>query len=149
MIELTASEVMLAAQIGARRHISGKMNNRGDPIGLSNGWENNIEGACAEVAFAKHMNMYLDPNLGKFGEADVGDWHVRSTKYQNGDLCIHPNELSGKYVLLVGQLNQWEVKGWITAEEARQERFYTTKRKDRPVKCYWIPQNELKTVERK
>jgi len=143
MIELTPSEVLLAAQIGARRHISAKFNDRGDPIGLSNGWENNIEGACAELAFAKSMNLYFDPNLGKFGEPDVADWHIRSTKHENGDLCIHPNEMTGKYVLLVGQFNRWEIRGWIDAEDGRQERFYKTKRKDRPVKCYWIPQEEL------
>jgi len=147
MIELTQAECALAAQIGCRRHISAKFNNRGDVIGLSNGWEDNIEGALAEVAFAKHMNLWFDPNLGKFGEPDVGDWHVRSTKYERGKLCIHPNELTGKYVLLTGKFNRWTVAGWINAEEGRQEQFYTTVRDDRPVKCYWIPQEELNDLE--
>lgn len=146
MIELTQAECAFAAQIGSRRHISAKFNNRGDIIGLSNGWEDNIEGALAEIAFAKHMNLWFDPNLGKFGEADVGVWHVRGTKYDHGKLCIHPNEYTGKYVLLTGRFNTWRVAGWITAEEGRQERFYTTVRDDRPVKCYWIPQSELKEL---
>ena len=146
MIHLTQAECAFAAQIGCRRFINAKFNNRQDYIGLSNGWEDNIEGALAEVAFAKHMNLWFDPNLGKFGEPDVDDWHVRSTKYLNGKLCIHPDERTGKYVLLTGKFNEWSVKGWIDAEQGRQEQFYMSLRDDRPVKCYWIPQNVLNKV---
>lgn len=148
MIELTPSEVALAAQIGSRRFIESKFSDRKEKIGASDGWNNNIEGALAEVAFAKDMNLWFDPNLGKFGEPDVDDWHVRSTKHEHGHLCIHPKENSGKFVLLVGQFNQWEVKGWIAAEHARQEKYFRTMRSDRPVACYWIPQNKLKIIEK-
>jgi hypothetical protein len=145
-IELTASEMMVAAQIGCRRNIESVLSKRSDIIGLSNGWENDIEGALAETAFAKHFNMWLDPNLSKFGTKDVGEWHIRSTKHENGHLCIHPNEYEGKYVLMVGRLNHWRIAGWIDASEGRQEQFLRTMRNDRPVPCYWVPQSNLRHI---
>ena len=147
MIELTPSEVALAAQIGSRRFIESKFSDRKEKIGASDGWNNNIEGCLAEVALAKHLNAWFDPNLMKFGEADVLDWHVRSTHHEKGHLYIAEYEKTGKYILMIGKFNKWRIAGWCHAEEVRQPIFFGTMREDRKVPCYWIPQNELNDLE--
>jgi len=143
MIELTPTEVALAAQIGSRRFIESTFSGRKQYVGDSDGWNNNIEGCLAEVALAKHLNAWFDPNLMKFGEADVLDWHVRSTHYENGHLYIAQHEMEGKYILMIGKFNKWRVAGWIDATDARQPEYLRTMRDDRKVECYWIPQNKL------
>jgi len=147
MIELTPSEVALAAQIGSRRFIESKFSDRKEKIGASDGWNNNIEGCLAEVALAKHLNAWFDPNLMKFGEADVLDWHVRSTHHENGHLYMAEYEKTGKYILMIGKFNKWRIAGWCNAEEVRKPEYFRTMREDRKVPCYWIPQNELNDLE--
>lgn len=147
MIELTPTEVALAAQIGSRRYIESTFSKRQQKIGASDGWNNNIEGCLAEVALAKHLNAWFDPHLMKFGEADVLDWHVRSTHHSNGHLYIADYEETGKYILMIGKFNEWRIAGWCHAEDVRKPEFFRTVRDDRTVPNYWIPQKELQKLE--
>lgn len=147
MIELDASEMMLASWMGSRRLIKATFKNLTDSVGQSNGWENEIEGAAAEVAVAKHFGLFLPVTMDAFGAPDVGDWHIRSSKHENAHLRIGKKETTGKYMLVIGQFNKWRIAGWIQAEEARQEKYYRQMRADRPAKSYWIPQDDLHKVE--
>jgi len=148
MIKLTATEISLGAHIGVRRNIESVLSGRGDTVGNADDtWSSNIDGALAEVAVAKHLNLWLDPNLGKFGDADVGEWHIRATKYKKGHLHLKPQDKSGKYLLVIGTFDTWRIAGWIDAEQARQEKYFRVMKKERPTPCYWIPQDDLNPLE--
>lgn len=142
-ITLNATEIAHAGTVGMRRYIESTLKGRDDVVGLSDGWNNNIEGAIAEFAVAKALDLHYDPALGKFGEADVGPWHVRSTNHKNGRLRIAPKEEHGKYLLVIGQFDSWSIVGWIDAEHGRKEEWFCSLRNDRKYKNYWIPQESL------
>lgn len=145
-VELTPSEVMRAAELGCRRNIESLFSNRIEVNGQAKPWIDHIEGALAEEAFGKAMQIWIDPNLKRFGMPDVGEWHVRSTNYENGHLWLYPKETEGKFVLMVGKMHQWRIAGWIDAEQARQEKYFRSLRHDRPEKRYWIPQEDLRKI---
>jgi hypothetical protein len=143
-VVLTGCEMLAAANIGARRHIESTIKDRDSgKIGPGVPWKSAIEGALAEMAVAKHFNMYMDPALGKFGEADVGTLHVRSTKWPNGKLRIGKEERVGRYILVIGDLNTWHIAGWIDAEDGRRPEWLYAIKEDRPEPNFWVPQKEL------
>ena len=145
IIHLTPAEILQAGIVGLRRRVDSINKKSTDVVGSSNGWENELEGALAEMAVAKALGSFFDPNVGKYGTADVGDYHVRQTKYHDGHLRIERHEKHGKYLLVTGQMGEYNIRGWIDAEKARQERFLCVKHKGRPP-AYWIPQSELESV---
>ena len=146
VIELTPSEVMRAAELGCRRYIESRFSEREQVYGKARPWVDNIEGALAEEAFGKATGLWIDPNLKRFALADVGEWHVRSTSYEDGHLMLYPKETEGKFVLMVGAMQNWRVAGWIDAQDARQEKYYRTIKHDRPGKRYWVPQSDLRQL---
>ena len=144
-VSLTPAEMLQGGIVGMRRRVDSILKKLHDQAGDSNGWENEIEGALAEMAVAKAFGQYFDPNVGKYGEADVGEFHVRQTKYTDGHLRIEKHETHGKYLLVTGAMGEYTIRGWIDAEKARHEKFLCVKHKGRNP-AYWIPQSELEPV---
>lgn len=144
-VTLTPAEIIQAGIVGLRRRVDSIIKHSGDPVGQSNGWENELEGALAEMAVAKALGQYFDPNVGKYGTADVGEYHVRQTKYKDGHLRIEQHETHGRYMLVTGEMGDYNIRGWIDAENARKKEFLCVKHQGRPA-AYWIPQSELERV---
>lgn len=131
MIEVTLSavEMLMASQAAAWRRISNIAKARAGAHGFSNarnGWQADNEGALAEVAAAKGLNLYW--SAGSFGAPDVGGlYDVRSTPYATGHLVIYPkDESERKFILAVGADAHWELRGWLYARECKQAQYWTT-----------------------
>lgn len=137
---LTPAEMMYAGQIAMRRNITARRSGFRTFNGL--GWDTHIEGALAEVAVAKMLNLWLDPGLDKFGAADVGEWHVRSSRHAKAHLRVEQYETEGKYLLVRGEFDQWTIAGWMDAAEARQTQYLKQMRPDRDP-AYWVPAEHL------
>jgi hypothetical protein len=116
-ITLTPSEARMAILVGTERRLTALMNGGRDRPGIKPAqvWGIDIEGACAEMAFAKRMGWYWDGSVGVFhDEADVRHVNVRSTREHHHDLTIRPADRDGIYVLVTGTFPRYWVHGWCT-----------------------------------
>ena len=59
-VKLTEVEMEMAAFIGSKRRAESRAKNRQQPQGYneSDAWRNDIEGAAAELAYCKGMQIY-------------------------------------------------------------------------------------------
>jgi len=73
-VKLTPMEMYQAGIVGLARRIDSMQRRlNGCPL---NGWQIDIEGALAEMAFAKAMGVYAELTNNNYKGADIGDYHV-------------------------------------------------------------------------
>jgi hypothetical protein len=115
LVILTEVEARIAALVGCeRRHDALIRGLKGSP-GIREGvvWTIDIEGAAAELAFAKCLGWYWDGAVGVFHrQADVRHVHVRCQREHHWDLCIRPHDVPGVYALVTGRFPRYQVHGW-------------------------------------
>lgn len=165
MIEVTLSavEMLMASQAAAWRRISNITKARKAAHGFSNarnGWQADNEGALAEVAVAKALNLYW--SAGAFGAPDVGGkYDVRSTPCATGHLIVYPRDDNERaFILAIGADDKWQIVGWLSARACKQEHFWTTHVfRGKPCEptypgasklndaCYYVPQDALRPIE--
>lgn len=152
-VSLELDEAIRAAQVAMARQYDSLYHKRQDQLGESKLFESNIFGALAEKAFSKAANIHWTEHTERFGPAtDVGEYHVRSTKYATGKLRIDEREtaVNEKYVLMI-QLDDygfdWRVAGWCYSFDAPIIGWYGRLQPNRPKKSYWIEQVNLNPFE--
>jgi hypothetical protein len=114
-VRLTLSEARVAALVGIERQIDSLRWQRRNRPGVrpSSAWTIHVEGAGAELAFAKLMGWYWDASVGTFhGQADVGQVQVRRQREHHWDMGLRPHDVPGVYVLVTGCLPYYRVHGW-------------------------------------
>ncbi|HEX8201299.1 MAG TPA: hypothetical protein VF590_12495 [Isosphaeraceae bacterium] len=105
-----------------------------------------INGAAAEIAFARAIGEAPSLSVNSFGAPDVAGYHVRSTDRPRGRLIVRPGDpASNLYVLVIGQSQRWRVIGTITGAEAMRPEFWYD-RNGRPG-CYMVPQESLRRLD--
>jgi hypothetical protein len=138
IVRLTPTEVLAGASVGVARRIKSifagydhyKHADKSD-------WAMDIDGALAEMAFAKYRDSYWTCSNGSFKAPDVGKFQVRSTSHQRGHLLVRPNDEGNEvFVFIVTEAPVFFLKGWLMTNEAKQDRFW---RGD----SWWVPQSEL------
>lgn len=145
-VRLTKEEAREAAFVGVERQLDAIYSGRFDHerTGRDDAWGNHIEGACAERAFCKAMNLPWVGKVNTFhGEADVGqDFEVRSTKYTNGHLIVRPPDPDDRlYVLMTGQVPLFVPRGWVAGDEAKHESYW-----QREKGAWYVPQFILRKI---
>jgi hypothetical protein len=139
-VKLTPIEIYQAALVGVARRIDSRQKGLAD--GAPGGWQSDIEGALAEMAFAKAMNVYGGLTISNYKGADIGDYHIRSSQHENGRLIIRPDDsLNGKYVLLTGFEGDYIVHGYIHGNEGRKDQYWMAPN-GRPG-AWFVPQDAL------
>jgi hypothetical protein len=116
VINLTYAEIWQASVAGcARRVTSVKEGYDKNKHAQKSDWATDIDGALAEMAFAKASNR-------SFKEPDVGEWHVRSTRHSEGHLIIRPNdnEPEARFVFAITG-DRWVSLGWWVPQSALTE----------------------------
>ena len=101
-VTLSPDEIHLAAITGVSRRIDSMktgLNNQKQSDGSD--WAIDIEGACAELAVAKQMNLFWNGHVQSFKNADVGVLHVRSTVHHDGHLIVKDNDPDDAVFMLV------------------------------------------------
>lgn len=146
-VTLTESELQQGSFIGMQRHNYVIQQGLRQQKGYANPWENIIEGALAEMAFAKLMNLYWDGKINQLTKGDVGKWEVRQTKHLDGSLRIEPSDKDhAPYVLLTGQSGVYFVRGWILGHEGKLHEYWKDMAgQGRP--CFWVPPSDLRPIE--
>jgi hypothetical protein len=152
-VRLELDEVIKAAQVGIARQYESLYHGRREMLGLSKLFEAHIIGALGEKAFAKALGLEWTEHTERFGPlSDVGEYHIRSTKYQSGKLRIDEHEVvdNEKYALMI-QLDEfgfeWRVAGWCYSHEAKEIGWFGSLQPNRPKKSYWVEQKDLNQFE--
>jgi hypothetical protein len=148
-ITLTWTEAAMASDIGRLRRLTSIKNGVVDKAAAySPGWSEDLEGACAEFALAKHLNIHWDGSINTFkSRPDVGSLEVRVTSYPNGRLIVRPRDADdATYVLLIGICPTYRLMGCIRGFDAKRNEWLTAPdNKGRP-EAYFVPQNALSPI---
>jgi hypothetical protein len=148
-VTLNWYEAAMASDIGRMRRLSAIKSGYVDNPPLSHpGWSEHIEGACAELALSKHLDIHWDGSVNTFkSQPDVGDYEVRVTSYSNGRLIVRPqDDDKSVYVLLIGVCPTYTIVGCISGLDAKQTKWLTAPdNKGRP-EAYFVPRDALKSL---
>ena len=154
-IVLSWSEIVTAAGVGVLRHVSALRNtmrqvNGADP----DDWTIDIDGALAELAVAKHLQLPWDmfAPLGAFNRPDVGPYQVKANgrarrNAAHDDLIVKESDPIGDpYISVLNFPPRFEICGWIAGVEAKNKRYWC----DRLAPgrdAYLVPRADLKSLE--
>ena len=144
-ITLEYSEVLYAAQAGIYRRVNSMRRGFKDKDLDDNRdvWDIDIEGACAEMAYAKASGVYWGGHINSFKAPDVGCIQIRSTKYFDGKLIIRENDnLSQNYVLVITKCPVYSIVGYIRGSDAIADHKKTSP--NGKSSAWFIPQRFLK-----
>lgn len=121
IVTLTPNEVHLAASHGLLRRYEKLAGRRGDRIQKErSNWDNEIEGACAELAWAKYSGSYWS-GVEKLRAKDGAGVEVRWTKHKEGGLIIYDtDDDSAVFVLAKGFAPEFSFVGWLRGKEAKK-----------------------------
>lgn len=142
-VSLTKNEIYTAAMVGVKRRIvSYSFDKTNKFINPEVWWDMDIEGACAEMAVAKALNIYWDYSINTFSAPDVGLFQVRHTKISYGKLIVRPQDSDSEtFILIVGSSPDFEIIGYMTGKEAKQDKYLSDPHGKAP--CWMVPQGDL------
>lgn len=147
-VQLTNAEIMQGALVGAMRRLKGIRRKRQEKPrcyeqgGLENAWQNDIEGACGELALAKALGLFWSD--GEFQGDDAGHYQVRTTRREDGHLIIYTTDDDAKqYVLVVGCAGTYRIAGWCFGRDAKP---YPDGKGQRNNSSHWVPQSALRPM---
>jgi hypothetical protein len=141
-------EIEQAALVGVRRRVESLRQQKQDAHGFdaSAKWENDIQAAGAEIAFAKATGQYWDFSCNTWKRGDVGTWQVRWTPLDSGALIVRPVDADDDvFVLVIGRLPEFRIVGCIPGRRAKQERWLNAPNERPP--AYFVPQAWLRPVD--
>jgi len=153
-VKLESFDVMMGAQVGVMRHVSGIYKSRKEVYGaqdLGSPWELNIEGALGELVVARHLRIFWNGNMEQLKASDVGELEVRTSKVSSAHLVVRPTDKrDAKYVLVVGKAPEYTICGWQYGEEIMQAQFFDETgercKNKRATPMFWYPQNKLRPI---
>lgn len=144
-VKLRNYEIYVAAHVGIQRQVDNLQNGREDAYGAekNRGWQNHIEGALGEKAFAKAFGLYWSGHVGDLDADDVGPYQVRTRSEYWHELILHKRDKDDRpYVLLTGLNGEYDIRGWMFARDGKKDKYW----KDPTGKgrwAYFIPQEDL------
>lgn len=137
-------EVFHSAFDGIHRHIESRKKylKQGAGLDKSLAWDYDIEGAGAERAFAKYINVYYSSPINTFKEPDVGEWQVRWTGHERGCLVVKEGDSEDEpFVLVRGRSPRYEIIGWMRGKDAKQYKYKKSVGGNPP--AYFVPEADL------
>jgi hypothetical protein len=153
-IILNDTDIALATEVASMRNKSQREANRPDGLVKGSSLGRDQQGALAELAVSRALNLPWD---GKFMPVsvwdtwklegnDVGKLEIRSTDRIDGRLILHPSDKDySPYLLVVAaSISTYKLVGWILGKEGKQDCYW---RDNVPRPCYMVPQNDLHSME--
>jgi len=144
VVTLTMAELFQAAMAGCVRRITSiKKGLNANVHASTSDWATDINGAGAEMAYAKHMGLFWDAGVNTFKAPDVGVVQIRSTVHKNGNLLFRPNDsISEQFILIITDAPRYTIVGWTLGEDAKVDEFYRAGERGMSG-AWWVPQNRL------
>jgi len=120
-VTLTPNEVHLAASHGLLRRYEKLQGKRGDRIQKERStWDNEIEGACAELAWAKTQGEFWT-GVSNLKAKDGADVEIRWTKHEEGGLIVYPHDDDDSvFVLAKGFAPEFRFVGWLRGRDGKR-----------------------------
>jgi hypothetical protein len=149
-IDLSPSEMHIAAIAGVQRALDGIRRNRQARYGCEAGagFDLNIIGCAGELALAKCLDRFWNGAFGSLSAADVArQYQVRASAYNgpNAGLILHPGDNDQQaFVKVLVRLPQVTLIGWLFGRDGKQDRFWTELQAGRP--CYLVPHPLLRPI---
>lgn len=146
-IKLDWYEMQQAAACGVSRQIESFRHNAKPKLGYWS-WHSHIEGAAAELAVAKALNIYWPASVNTYKGPDLGlNIQVRlrepstSSAFQP-QLIVRPTDKDSEvFILVVGNSPEFTVAGGIVGLSAKRESWLCDPGGRGP--AYFVPFNEL------
>jgi hypothetical protein len=136
-IPLTSNELVAAGTIGVLRRVSSLQNKRADRNLGPSDWSADIDGAAAEMALAKYLNVFCVPLINSFKAADVDGYQVRSTTRANGRMIIRPDDKDeDDFILVITKAPIFILVGTINCKAGKMDEFWEQD-------AWWVPQDRL------
>jgi hypothetical protein len=108
-------------------------------------WDRDLNGACAELAFAKWVGVYWGAGVDTFHVPDVGELHVRHTVRSDGSLVLRRHDADEPlYVLLTGEVPTFVIRGAMRGRDGKRSEWLRDPGDVFP--AYFVPQSELVSV---
>lgn len=146
-IRLTPWEIQVGGFVAVQRMTEVIVEKRKHTFGskTESNWQRHCEGALAEQALAKFLNLYWQ-GKGNIKDPDVGGlFDARFAMQENYSLILHRPEDDPPdrvFYLLTGGDGIYTVRGWMRARDGQQEQFWKDPTgHDRP--AYFVPQRLL------
>lgn len=143
-VTLNHSEMLIGSYVGARRRTESMLKGfkeKLNKVAADMGWNRDIEGAFAEMAVAKHLNIYYNFSVNTFKAPDVGPFQVRHTEIMGGRLILRPDDSDQQaFYLVVGTSPTMYVVGWIYGRDGKKDEWYCPKPEP---PCWMVPQTAL------
>jgi len=144
-VSLTFEEMELGASAGVRRRIRKIEGGRTDLISTPDGFQKDIDGALAELAFAKRFGLHWS-GLGVRGAADVGEnFEVRASMSITASMIVrHHNPDDSRFVLAIGGSRDFEFVGWLYGRECKRAEWL--RRPNEENAAFFVPQDALRPI---
>ena len=146
-IVLSWYEILAAANVGVMRRAQDIEEKKGDGnYGKIEGfWQSHVEGALAEMAVAKHLDLYWSHSCGTRRGADVGPLQVRHTELPNGNMILHPGDKDDELcVFVTGTSGKYTLHGWTRQGDVKLPEYWRTNVR---YPAYFVPREALKPIE--
>ena len=149
-ITLTWLEVMRGAMVGVQRQVAClRRGEKGwERCDHDLDWQNNIEGAIAELAVAKFMGRYWPGTVDRFKDPDLtNDIQVRQAPKPSDSLIVRPRDnIKHRFVLAIGIAPTYNVIGWINGEESKEDPSWWRNPGDKGW-AWFVPQSKLRPMD--
>ena len=111
-------------------------------------FEEELTGACAELAVGKLSGRWFVPSINSFHRTPdcLADVEVRGTVRPDGRLIVRDNDPDDrKYVLCIVTGENVTVAGWMLGKDAKEDRWVANPHGHRD--AWFVPQSELQAAE--
>lgn len=133
-------EIYQAAMSGVMKRVEAIRKGANDNYGWGGNhqqdvWTREIEGAAAELAYAKFRSQYWSGSVNTFKQADVGTRvQVRSCPFKGKRLLVRPRDADNDiFVLVVGRSPTFVVEGWMKGADAKRPEWQSNPNGGSPV----------------
>lgn len=144
---LEQKELRMAATAGVDRRIENIYGSTRKKYGASwrdAEWDRDIDGCIGEIVVARFLNHYWSP--GTWQSPDLRrKIEVRSTRYQDGCLLLHQDDIDDRpYVLVTIDLPRACIRGWAFGREGKLQQYW---HQDARSPAFFVPQHVLRSTD--
>lgn len=151
-MELNQYQCMYAVFVASMRRAQGHVisGEKGTTQGYTRehqNWDDECEGAAAEMAVAKWLDLFWCGRIANLKKPDVGPWQVRQTKYTSGHLLLNKRDKGDEYFFLVtGRMPKFMIYGPMLCSEGQLEKYWD-KPKREGGECYMVPREIVQAAK--
>jgi len=151
IVNLTWSEITIAAWAAVMRQIANLRDGRVDAHGAEDGdgWGKHVEGAIGEYAASKALGVFWSGAHGILRAPDIGGrYEVRTRFARSGSLIVRTTDRNDDaiVVFVLGELPTFNVVGWLRVGDGKRSEYWTDKGNGRPP-AWFVPCSALRPLE--